>query len=268
VSTGNSNSCGWFKAFRSEDARELVKANPLAFVLAWEIAQRARWTDGYNLHGLALGEAMLGDYTSYGMSEQQYRTAKKILEKGGFATFKSTSKGTIARLTDTRLFEVNERPANEHNDGPPTSVQRTDNEQATTNSEGKNIKKEEKGSERSTLAPAALKSNCPPDLKDVVEHGKTIGCPEEIARGFFNHFASCGWMMKSGVKMVDFKPALCNWLTRELRTPNSPYRKSLESDLAQLEAELGCEYDPQRRPEISRRLKELRRLLAGPSKEA
>jgi hypothetical protein len=47
------------------------------------------------------------------MSESQYRSAKTILTKHKFATFKSTNKGTIAKLADHRLFKVN--PATIHN---------------------------------------------------------------------------------------------------------------------------------------------------------
>jgi hypothetical protein len=97
---------GWLKAMRTEDAMELIAQNPLAYTLAAMIALRARWREGFNRHGLGIGEAMLGDFEKYGMTEKQYRTAKTHLEKGGFAAFRRASKGTIAKLTDMRLFSV------------------------------------------------------------------------------------------------------------------------------------------------------------------
>ena len=97
---------GWFRASRSQDAFELQLAAPNAFRLAWIIAYRARYSNGFNRHGIDTGEAMLGDYQNYAMSEQEYRTAKAFLKKWKFATFRVTPKGTVARLIDARLFEV------------------------------------------------------------------------------------------------------------------------------------------------------------------
>jgi hypothetical protein len=123
--------------FRGEDGDELISANPMAFVLAAIIARRARFSDGFNAHQLRPGEAILGDYRRYGMTEQMYRTAKGQLEKWGFATFRTTNKGTIASLTDTRLFEVSGAANNEQANTQTTDGQRTANDpangQATTN---------------------------------------------------------------------------------------------------------------------------------------
>jgi hypothetical protein len=75
------------------------------------------------------------------MSEQQYRTAKKKLEKWGYATFKRTNKGTTAKLTDTRLFDVLNLSANGQANRRITTKQRVDNGQPTTNEERKNGKR-------------------------------------------------------------------------------------------------------------------------------
>lgn len=106
---------GWFKASRHPDAMELIKANHWAFILSYVIASRARWRDGFNRHGLEIGEAYLGDYQNYGMTEQTYRSAKKFLQKWGFAEFRTTNRGTIGRLTDSRLFETISSSINEQN---------------------------------------------------------------------------------------------------------------------------------------------------------
>jgi hypothetical protein len=97
---------GWFKATRSDDALELIRANPLALALAYVIAARAKWRNGFCRHDLKFGEAFIGDHENYGMSERNYRTAKDHLSKWGFATFKATNRGTVASLIDTRLFVV------------------------------------------------------------------------------------------------------------------------------------------------------------------
>src|SRR5690349_11782108 len=77
---------GFFAAHRGEAPLELIKVNHNAFILAYVIAHRARWSDGFNQHGLAVGEAMLGDHDEYRMTRQQYRTAIGQLVKWGFAT--------------------------------------------------------------------------------------------------------------------------------------------------------------------------------------
>jgi len=140
---------GWFKCIRGPDAKELARRARNAFILAWFIAERARFSDGFNADGLQLGEAMLGDYRQYGMSEREYRTAKQQLEKWAFATFRTTNKGTLAKLIDTRLFD----PLNIASDGQ-SDTQETDNRQAsdrqeTTNKYGKNGKTEKRAPRKS-----------------------------------------------------------------------------------------------------------------------
>ena len=133
---------GWFKTTRGNDALELIRLNPLAYILAAMIAHRARWRDGFNADGLGPGEAKLGDFKSYGMSARQYRTAKDQLAKWQFATFKTTNKGTIGKLIDTRLFNPLNAFADEQNDSQPTSRRQASDKQPTTNEEGKKEKKE------------------------------------------------------------------------------------------------------------------------------
>lgn len=97
---------GWFKAVRSQEALELIRANPRAFILLYFVAVRAKWRAGFTAARLRIGEAFLGDFENYGMTEQEYRTAKMQLEEWGFAAFKPTNKGTVAKLIGTRVFEV------------------------------------------------------------------------------------------------------------------------------------------------------------------
>jgi hypothetical protein len=129
---------GYFEATRSNDAIELIKLNPRALVLAYVIAARANWRGGFNHQGCNFGEACLGDYENYGMSEREYRTAKDHLAKNGFATFKSTTKGTVAKLTDTRLFKINPPTGG----GPGTDQRQTSDGLTTTNLKLKAVKLE------------------------------------------------------------------------------------------------------------------------------
>lgn len=124
----------FFKAIRSDDALELIRTNPMAYVLASVIAFRARWKRaGFFRHNLKPGEALLGDYESYGMTERQYRTAKQNLADWKFAAFKTTNKGTVGKLIDTRLFSVLENDSDGQNAKRATDGRRTGDGWATTN---------------------------------------------------------------------------------------------------------------------------------------
>lgn len=131
MSESPGTNAGWFRAIRNPEAMELIAVSPNAFILAYTIAFRAQWSERFNRHGLALGEAFLGDHRQVSMTEQEYRTAKRHLEKWGFATFKPTNKGTIAKLTDSRLFEVLLAGPNGQDNDRPTDNQRTGNGQPT-----------------------------------------------------------------------------------------------------------------------------------------
>lgn len=140
AATTTASSGGWFRAMRNPEALELIQVNPCAFVLAYVIAYRGQYRDGFNRHNLALGEALLGDHLSYGMSEQQYRTAKNQLKKWHFATFKPTNKGTVGKLIDSRLFSIFRLESNEQDNTRVTDKQRTGNGRVTTT---KNLRTEE-----------------------------------------------------------------------------------------------------------------------------
>ena len=136
---------GWFKATRSADALELIRTNPNAFVLAFVIAHRSKWHNGFSADNLQPGEALLGDYQNCGMTEREYRTAKMQLTKWNFATFKTTNKGTIGKLIDTRLFNQLNILGDGQKDRQETGEGRTNDRRRTTNKEyrikeGKNLR--------------------------------------------------------------------------------------------------------------------------------
>lgn len=128
---------GWFKAIRSDDAMDLIRRNRNAFILLYVIACRARWREGIGISGLSGGQAFVGDHDAFGLSEREYRTAKSLLEKCGFATFKPTTKGTVATLCATSVFDITGERDDEQSDGQPTDSRRTSDGQATTKEEGK-----------------------------------------------------------------------------------------------------------------------------------
>lgn len=97
----------YVKLIRSTETQELMKYPP-AFMLLCQIALRAKRTDDYNLHGLSVGQALIGDYKSLGLTHRQYRTAIDKLKTGQFIATQTTSKGTIATLISTVVLDINE----------------------------------------------------------------------------------------------------------------------------------------------------------------
>ena len=98
---------GFVKLLRSELVEELVKRSHGAWALLSIIAMRARWKEGWNAHGLKRGEALIGDWKDCGFATRKaYRWAAKILAEGHFAAFKGASRGTIATLVNTDIFEL------------------------------------------------------------------------------------------------------------------------------------------------------------------
>lgn len=123
---------GFVKYRRSKEVNELLKA-PIANALLCQIVLRAKRTKSFSVDGLEVGEALIGDYKSVGASYQQYRTAVGQLERWGLVTIRTTNKGSIAKLIDKRVFDINQEGGNEQNNHQTTNKKRTDNEQTTTN---------------------------------------------------------------------------------------------------------------------------------------
>ncbi|MHC4519044.1 MAG: hypothetical protein ACYTAS_10675 [Planctomycetota bacterium] len=147
---------GFVKLMRTEKAEALMR-NPNAFTLASVIAYRAQRTDTFNVHSLAVGEALLGDHTKYGLTQSQYRTAKKNLKKWQIAAFKSTNRGTIARLLDDEVYDINREQDDKQHDNPDdrqmTSRSQADDKQMTTT---KKLRSKEGKNEKNSLSESAL----------------------------------------------------------------------------------------------------------------
>jgi hypothetical protein len=123
----------WVRLMCSEEAEELQKRYPAAFLLLCQIARRARWKS-CPITKLMAGEAFIGDWKDAGLrTEMQYRHAKKTLEKAGLVTFRGTNKGTIATITNTMIFSISPEADNGPGNTPGTIQQRTNNDPATTN---------------------------------------------------------------------------------------------------------------------------------------
>jgi hypothetical protein len=99
---------------RSERVKELITEYPFAFIILSLIAQRARWKPGVDpTTGLQQGEAMIGasDFEGHrkncGLSRSNYRSGLNKLLSIDFITVKVTSKGTIAKICDSSIYDLN-----------------------------------------------------------------------------------------------------------------------------------------------------------------
>jgi len=134
---------GFIKLMRGNATRELLRDGP-AFQLLTQIALRAKRTNDFNIHGLQIGQALIGDYASCGLTRRKYRTAMAHLERYGLARFQATHKGTIATLLDIRIYDINEEQASQRSDQRPANKRPTEGHQAATNKNEKNEKKKKK----------------------------------------------------------------------------------------------------------------------------
>ena len=195
---------GYFRASRGDVPLELIQANPNAYVLASVIAHRARWREGFNPDNLELGEAMLGDHARYGMSEQEYRTAKAHLSKWGFATFRATNKGTIGKLMDTRLFDVLNIEGNDQNNGPHNDPDNGQTTTQTTTNQSVNQGIPESDLNRERISTAFSQ-------QEVTDAARRLGLCDEEAKRFFDHYDGNNlWCNRDG-KPIKLEPKLRAW---------------------------------------------------------
>lgn len=76
-----------------------------AFLLLLKIAYFTKREDCFSIPDLEVGEALVTAEIA-GLSPEQYRRAKDKLRKWGFAEFKATNKGSIAKLTTDKFFKL------------------------------------------------------------------------------------------------------------------------------------------------------------------
>lgn len=133
----NNFGCGFIMMKRNDSVIELLKYPP-AFMLLVQIALRAKRTSKFTVNQLDIGEALIGDYSNIGLTRQQYRTALKKLEKWTFITTRTTTRGTIAMLSNKAIFDINEETNNQQTNHLTTNRQPSNNQPATTNNNDNN----------------------------------------------------------------------------------------------------------------------------------
>lgn len=125
---------------RTEEA-DFLDNHPIANHVLNVIARRARRTP-CKLNKLEIGECFIG-HKGLGITERQYRTAKKQLSEWTLVEFKrgrkTTDKGTVAKLLDSRVYDINAT----EDDGRVTEERRKNDGKETTNKECNKEKNEE-----------------------------------------------------------------------------------------------------------------------------
>lgn len=200
----------WYKSYRSNEAFDLIRASHPAFILVHVIASRARYSDGYNRFQCKLGEAAISDYQSYSLSKQQYRTAKRYLESNGLATFRTTPKGTLAKLVDSTICESFGSPVNTQPNIEPTPSQHPPNTQPTPNVEGN---RRIEGIENIGEKPQERKCFIAPSIEEVKLSFEKSGGPPAEAEAFFNFYSSKGWMVGKN-RMQSVPHSVAGWIAR------------------------------------------------------
>lgn len=163
---------GFIKLIRSEEA-EFLQSYPFANHLLQVMAYRARRSE-HSINGLKPGQCFLGDISKIGLTQGQYRAAKKQLARWNLATFTTTNKGTIGTIANTAIYDIN----TEVNDKQTTSKQQADDMQATTNKECKKGRMEELKEHRKD----SDGSNSKPNNKKLNFNEKDLEC----AKWFFS----------------------------------------------------------------------------------
>jgi len=139
------------KLNRTEETEYILKHHPNAYLLLSLIAIRARRSPNF-LKDLDLCEAMIGDYKSCGLSHQQSRTALKYLEDNNLIHTCATNKGTVVKLINSDVFDINVIETNKQSTNQNAPHQHADNKppntKSTTNKNDKNIKNERIKEER------------------------------------------------------------------------------------------------------------------------
>ncbi len=122
----------------SDEFYTLIRYRPTAFILLAIIAERARKVPSEIDDGIEVGEALIGDFEKYRVTHQIYRTDKQCLEKFGLATFRTTNRGTIAKIVNSSIFDISRASLT----NKLTVQQQSNNMQQTTKQEVRSEKKE------------------------------------------------------------------------------------------------------------------------------
>jgi hypothetical protein len=205
-------SAGWFKCHRGEQADWLLARSKNAFVLLWVIASRVS-REGNARVKLLPGQAFIGDHNSYGMTEQEYRSAKKVLESNGIATFKRTKWGTTATLIDTGIFDANAQPGNGINNGIANGAATDGQRQSRINNQEVDLK----------ILKASLvvfNQGKEPSMDEVSGHAEACGYTADQVKAFTDYNRDKWPTIRDWKKAFDGFAANSKNFRKELKAPH------------------------------------------------
>lgn len=102
----------------------ILEKRPTALLLLTLAASRAKLFEDHPDKTLEIGEAFIGDYKKYGVTEQVYRGDKKFLETNGLVTTRATNRGTIIKIVSSEFFDFTKDESNGQRFQKPTVHQR------------------------------------------------------------------------------------------------------------------------------------------------
>jgi len=186
---------GFIALHRGDEADALLANHPTAFLLLLQIAMRARFLEtDCPVTGLKAGQAFIGDWKNAGIhSVMAYRHAKKILVRFKFATFKGTTKGTVATLIDSRIFSLTP----ETGTYTATHKEHTRNTRGTTKEQCNNVTRKQCSKKRGTL-------------EEITAFCIKIGLPATDGESTFYKWQGNGWMNK-GRPVGDWQATIQSW---------------------------------------------------------
>lgn len=91
----------------SKETENLMK-DEKAFLLLIKIGYKTVLSDVFDIPPVRIDWAFLSGAESVGLTKQEYRTAKKNLEKWGIAEFEKSNKGTYARIITNKFIKITE----------------------------------------------------------------------------------------------------------------------------------------------------------------
>ena len=137
------------------------------------------------------------------------RCQKERLVKYHLAAFQGTSKGTIATLIDTMVFDIFGNSRGEQKGTLRANEGRTKGERGATNEKGKKVKEGKELREEAATPPPRNRFQ-KPTPQQVTEYGAQIEFTVN-GQAFVDYYEARGWKHKGGTAMRDWQAAVRTW---------------------------------------------------------
>jgi len=210
---------GFIKYMRSDEAINLhsnKNANHLLNVIAFRASR-----NGNPVLGVKPGEAFIGDYIKMELTHKEYRTATSNLVKWGYITITTTNKGTIAKLCNSDVYNINSE----------LSDRTGANEGQTRGKPGATIKKERKKDTQNDFFDKNQKRKTTQQIRATLYKifGDDQVHVENIIKGFENTFMISldeGFVVKERAKfmLLDFSKFKYNKLSTDFEIEDALYK--------------------------------------------